>query len=444
MGTLAFAAYLLFIVSWFLHLGSRVQALGAIRFDLLLLVAIVVLTGLGEASHEPADGDRAAGTAVRRLIATLAAYAVLTVPFVQWPGSVLRAGLPEFIKAVVFFYFTSKLVATPARLRVFLVVFVLAQTARVLEPVYLHVTTGYWGSGATMAGGERLDRLAGSPYDVLNPNGLAFVILTLLPFLHYLAPLTRTGALGYAGLLPILIYALLLTGSRSGLLGLGMIVVAVWLKTPRKLLLGVTIAVAMIAALPTLSDDMRDRYRSIVDSNTKNAQTAQGRLEGNWNDLNVALRRPLFGHGLGTSREANANFGGIDQVSHNLYTQAAQELGFIGLTIVVAMLAAIVASLTQSLRLLRQAPGASRLLLRLTDATQVFVVMNVLFSFASYGLASYEWYFAAGLSEVVRRSAVELAPLSEADGNPTDQDATASALRPDRDTAAGRWPCTSC
>ena len=41
-------------------------------------------------------------------------------------------------------------------------------------------------------------------------------------------------------------------------------------------------------------------------------------------------------------------------------------------------------------------------LTRLVPALQVFVGMNILFSFASYGLSSYDWYFAAGLTEVVR------------------------------------------
>jgi hypothetical protein len=40
--------------------------------------------------------------------------------------------------------------------------------------------------------------------------------------------------------------------------------------------------------------------------------------------------------------------------------------------------------------------------------------MNTLFSFASYGLSSYEWYLFAGLSVVVRRMALQQAvPATE-------------------------------
>ena len=46
---------------------------------------------------------------------------------------------------------------------------------------------------------------------------------------------------------------------------------------------------------------------SIFSGNTRNAVTADERIDGLKIDVQVAMRRPLFGHGLGTSREANAN-----------------------------------------------------------------------------------------------------------------------------------------
>ena len=53
-------------------------------------------------------------------------------------------------------------------------------------------------------------------------------------------------------------------------------------------------------------------------------------------------------------------------------------------------------------------------LVRLVDAMQTWLLMNTLFSFASYGLSSYEWYLFAGLSVVVRRMALQLAvPATE-------------------------------
>jgi hypothetical protein len=49
---------------------------------------------------------------------------------------------------------------------------------------------------------------------------------------------------------------------------------------------------------------------------------------------------------------------------------------------------------------------------RLADAMQVWIAMSFVFSFASYGISSYDWYFFAGLSVVTRRIA-EAGALSE-------------------------------
>jgi O-antigen ligase len=83
---------------------------------------------------------------------------------------------------------------------------------------------------------------------------------------------------------------------------------------------------------------MQDRYLSIIGRGEKNAASAEGRVTGVEDNFAVALRRPIFGYGLGTSREANANFGDNafgdnDKPAHNLYAEVAEELGFVGLFI---------------------------------------------------------------------------------------------------------------
>ena len=412
MRVVAYRLFLLFVISWFLHLSERVEILGLIRFDLVLVALIAILISAGTPDGPVAVvAEPVAALRIRRLMIILLAYATVTLPLVEWPGSVLNAGLPGYIKALVFYYFTSKLITSPERIRGLLVVFVAAMLVRVFEPVYLHVTTGYWGSLASMGGDEFMDRLAGAPFDKINPNGLAFVVLTVLCFMHYLAPLSRLAVVGYLLSLPVLLWALLLTGSRSGMVGFMAVIGVVWWKSRHKVVMGVSVAVLTMAVAPLLSDDLADRYRSIFDSHTKNSATAEGRIAGVWKDLDVAMRRPLFGHGLGTSREANANFGGEDMPSHNLYTETAQELGFVGLTIFVTMVVAIVATVRSSLATLRGSGTSNRLLLSLADVLQVWLAMNLLFSFASYGLSSYEWYFAAGLSEVLSRfAALEALP----------------------------------
>jgi len=93
-----FNLYLLFIVSYLLHFPARVSVLGAIRFD--LLIAGVLFIGLLKETHEAKENF--AHPITKSLYAILI-YIVLTLPFVEWPGSVLKGNLIPFIKSLMFF-----------------------------------------------------------------------------------------------------------------------------------------------------------------------------------------------------------------------------------------------------------------------------------------------------------------------------------------------------
>ena len=387
--------YIIFVVSWFIHLGSRMPVLGLIRIDMLLVLILFVLSFTAGKDHNHHEGNYIRG--IENALYILIAYSILTVPFVEWPGSVLSHGFINFIKAIIFYFFTVKFVRTEHQLKVFLSFFILCQTFRVLEPTYLHFAQGYWGSQAYMSDGQGLNRLAGAPDDVINPNGLAFVILTVVPFYYYFFSYSLWTKLLAPPLFGVSIYALMLTNSRSGFVGLLVILSAFFIKSKKK---GLFIAGALLSAailFPTLDADQKDRYQSIFDSDTKNAATAEGRISGIKNNFMVALRKPLFGHGLGTSREANANFGGSDQPAHNLYAEISQELGFIGLGIFLLYIWRVIKQVGPQMKILSNSFRETDFLSRLNNSLKIWFAMNLLFSLASYGLSSYEWYLFPGL-----------------------------------------------
>jgi O-antigen ligase len=395
--------YLLFVASWFLHLPARVPALGVIRFDLLLVLILSVLALSRRSDHtEPK-------TTIDKLLRTLIAYSIVTILFVEWPGSAIKFGLPNLIKAVVFYYFTVAFVRTEQSLKRFVFVFVACQVLRVLEPLYLHVTEGYWGSQASMSGGtEFLERLSGSPNDTVNPNGLAFIICTVLPFLYFMQGLSWKHRLAFVILAPISLYALALTGSRSGLVALLIVYLAILVKSKKRVLLLLCGIVAAVVGFLNMTPDMQDRYLSVVRKGEKNVTTADERTEGMKEQLNVVLHRPIFGHGLGTSPEANYHFtsagpyGGRALPAHNIFIEVAQELGLVGLMIFLLFMKSIVRTFLDSQRG-RFLGGGRGFIPVLIDAMQVWIVMNIVFSFASYGLSSYDWYLFGGLSVVIQR-----------------------------------------
>lgn len=402
MEAFSFYTYLFLIVSWFLQLPSRLPFLGVIRFDFLLIIVLIVAAFNKNMGATRIISDE---NIIGKRLRTLIIYIIVVTPFVEWPGSAIFYGFPMFIKVVVFYYFTVNFVTTERRLKVFIFVFLGCQILRVIEPVFLHLTTGYWGSFADMGGGEHLDRLSGAPYDVINPNGLAYVVLSVLPFMFCLVIQSAKGKLLFAGVVPVLLYALVLTGSRSGIIGCLIVVLGTGLKNIKRGLIYLSIFLVFAAiGFPFLQGSLQDRYLSIISSDTKNAATAINRMKGISNEIKVALRRPFIGHGLGTSPEVNYHFTGIHIRSHNLYIEITEELGFFGLGIFLLFIWSIVRSFECKVEKTSNFDGKrDKYLLGLKESLQLWLLMNLIFSIASYGLTSYEWYLFAGVSVILQR-----------------------------------------
>lgn len=397
--------YLLFIVSWFTHLTARMPVLGMVRFD-LVLVSALALFAITEGFQDKVSGARKTGSALLILIG----YIAISTPFVEWPGTVVRFGIENFVKAIMFFFFTIQFITTERKLRVFIAFFLACMTFRVLEPLYLHVMEGYWGDVAFYSmGTEFMNRLSGAPHDVINPNGLAFVILTILPFSYFLFYTSWKYKTFILLTTPLLLYTLVLTGSRSGFVGLLIVLGGIIIRSRNR---AVVITIALICGMfmfINLSAEHRDRYLSIFSSESSQAGTASGRIEGIKDSFRVAMRKPLVGHGLGTSIEANFNYSGKALRAHNLYAETAQELGFVGLVIFLFYMKAIIMNFLESYRYLKHHRDEYHYLFRIAEAMLIWMAMNLVFSFASYGLSSYEWYLFGGLSVVLLNLSEQLA-----------------------------------
>ena len=401
---LPFSIYLLFVISYFLHFTSRVPLLGAIRFDFVLIVVLFVffLMSIGETYQRYYD------SVIAKKLVLFICFFLLTIPLVKWPGSVVRYGTEWYLKVIFFYFFTLAFVTTEKRLKIFLMVFLGCQIFRGLEPAWLHYTTGYWGDVAfSLVGGEmmHLDRLSGAPHDIVNPNQLAWVIVNVIPFIFFLGWVGRgyfikaTSVVISAGLL----YALILTGSRSGLISLFAVPVGGVLFSKKKwrnlVILCFLVVPLVIVVAGMLRPDLVERYLSIIDSSVAGADTAQGRLNGLINNLSTIMNPyGLLGHGIGTSREVNANYLGSRQPAHNLYIEILQEVGIVGLVLFSRYIYSIFTSLMVSAKL--SIGKQDDFLCRVVQALLVWVFMQLIYSLSCFGLSSWEWYFFGGVTTV--------------------------------------------
>ncbi len=399
-----FRLYLLFMMSYLLHLPARFMFLATIRSDFLLMGAIMAIIVMRGRSSDPPQVE---GNS-ENILWALIAYILATLFLVKWPGSVLHAGIPGLAKSVVFFFFTAYLVETEKELALLIACFVGGQLFRVAEPLYMHVTSGYWGQSTYMGPDLFLKRLSGAPADIINPNGLAYVILSILPFLHYfLTGRSVRKFILYVVIFGILMYALALTQSRTGLVGLVMFTLMVMWKGRYRFLTGVIVLGAILVVPSMMTPLQRDRYLSTVDHHVAGAATAEGRITGIINTFKVGMQAPIFGHGLGTSEEANGHALGDWQPSHDLFTEVLEELGTVGLVIYLLYLWSIFKNVHASLRDLSRVSDSPSTIRSAANAMHVWIWVYLLTSVASYGLSTYDWYLIGGLALVIRRLIVQ-------------------------------------
>lgn len=402
--------YMIYVCSFFLHLAERIPGIRILRPDLLLIIIIAILLFT--------QNERIKGRldiALAKILIGLIVYIILSLPLVEWPGSILRANAGVFIKGVVFFFLTVFTIDTEKKLKRFISLIIICQLFRILEPLYLHMLYGYWGSATYLGAGEFANRLSGAPLDIINPNGLAFVVATVYAFIHYL----WWGGGGKARILYLimcipLFTVLFLTLSRSGFVAMLVIVWNIFIRSSRKLLLIVIMAVSAFAIWGMMNDVQRDRYFSLTGSEESSAHGSfQGRLDTMLKDFNVALRRPIFGFGLGTSKEAKGNTDSSYQISHILYAEIFIELGMVGLIIFLCFIYRIyrvlinTSSQLKTITKLKNETGEViplRYEVNLKESLISCFWMYLIFSIAQYGLSEYHWYLLASLAAVLNAS----------------------------------------
>jgi len=396
-----FWLFIYFLIDFFLHLSARIPGYGLIRPTLLLVLLITLSLYVQRDRFKGWTGEPIVSS-----LLVLVIYLVMSLPLVEWPGSVVKNNLGDFIKAIVFFFFTVLLVDLNRRLKIFLAVFIGCQVLRVLEPLFLNITEGYWGSRTHLGHGEFSQRLAGAPSDIINPNELGFVIVTAIPLLHYLLWSSGVKAkLLYLLLMPPLLYALILTQSRGALLALLVVAFFVFKESSRKFSLIVVAVLVGFAGWQVMSDEQKDRYLSLVgQSETSNAATADGRIQGMMREFALGFERPIVGHGLGTTPEAKTHILGSRQASHNLYAELLIELGLIGTIIFLRFLYKVYQGLAENKERVDQITDDSgKFYVQLNKALIALFWMYAVYSFNYWGLSQYYWYLFAGAVVVFHR-----------------------------------------
>jgi hypothetical protein len=248
-----------------------------------------------------------------------------------------------------------------------------------------------------------ISRLVGVDTSLGDPNSFGASIVYSLPFLSFFWVYWGSGWKRWliGAYLLLAVGCVLLTGSRSSLLG-GIVWGGMLLMQSRhKLLAAVLLGILACSSWFVLPDTLKTRFETIIDPSVgpANAQeSGMGRIEGLINGVALLGRFPLSGCGPGAWRPST----GSPIESHSLYGQVMGEMGLVG----ILAFGTLVGTLTIHLRKLRRlthpdrgpTPDPALHALARAMATSLFLLLFL--GIFGHNLYRYNWAWYAAFTAV--------------------------------------------
>jgi O-antigen ligase len=304
----------------------------------------------------------------------------------------------DWLKIVVFYFLLVTTIHDEEGLKQIIVGFL-----AVMGLYLLHSFREYLGGRYKFRMG--IPRMIGVDDTLGDPNSFGASIVFALPIVVAIwktglgGLLGRWMLLGYVGLSSLCI---LLTGSRSSLLGLLVwFSLIIWGTRYRFLALGAFVAAAPLAFF-ALPEELQTRFETIVNpaAGPANAQeSSQGRIQGLLTGFQLLGANPLSGVGPGAWRPATKS----PIESHNLYGQLMGEMGFLGIASFFALLICYWTNLRAMKRLRDHFPEwKDDLLFTLPRAVGVGIFLLLFMGNFGHNLFRFTWLWYGGFLIIAR------------------------------------------
>jgi O-antigen ligase len=269
---------------------------------------------------------------IPKTIGLIAIIAVAGFPFGIYPGQSLAFLNESFLRTLLVAVMAWAVARTPQGTRF------IGQT--------IVLAAGTAATLALIAGRSDGDgRLAGA--NTYDANDLALVLVTSLPLCVWWA-LDKGTRFRWIPIvaIPLLVFAIIKTGSRGGFLALAAVIVG-FLVVSRgsgksKALKRASISVVVLALLtfPFLPAEYRERIQSITSNEDYNRDSESGRIQVWKRGLGYAVQYPVTGVGIGNFMTAEGRLSALARerqpgrglkwsAAHNSFVQITAELGLI-------------------------------------------------------------------------------------------------------------------
>ena len=170
---------------------------------------------------------------------------------------------------------------------------------------------------------------------ITDNNSISVALVMMIPLMYYLRSVTPSKwiKIGLLGTMGLSLMAILGSHSRGAFLAVLAMVMFLWLKSQKKMLLGLLLVAAVPLAIGFMPANWTERMKSI--ESYKEDGSAMGRINAWKMAINVANDRPLVGGGFELyTPKTFARYApdplGIHS-AHSIYFQILGEHGYVGL-----------------------------------------------------------------------------------------------------------------
>src|SRR5262245_4327255 len=249
-----------------------------------------------------------------------------------------------------------------------------------------------------------IPRLIGVDTTLGDPNSFGNGVVYALPVVSalWLSKPSRWLKLLLAAHVALSVVCIGLTGSRGSFLGLIAWAGVMVARSKYRWRLAAVLLLLTPVLWALLPESLQNRFTTIVDPSVgpANAQaSAEGRLEGLYTGLAAFNRNPVTGVGPGSWKAGT----GSAFESHNLYGQILGEMGVVGATVFLGILAAFVWNTWQIRRAYAQHKDWERdFLYYLPGGLFLGVLLMLLEGCGSHNLFRFNWLWYGGFLIVAR------------------------------------------
>jgi probable O-glycosylation ligase (exosortase A-associated) len=290
----------------------------AYSFPFAFIIALVTLLALLVTK----DDKKLPMTPIVITLLTFTAWMCLTTLFSMWPdeSSVM---LQRVLKTMAMTIVTIMLIKTKER--IYQLIWVLVGSL-----AYYGVKGGIF---TILSGGHSIVWGPEGSY-IEGNNELALGLITIIPVMYCLFMNYQNKWIKRAMALAMLLCAASALGSysRGALLGICAMVLFLWVKSPKKIVVGLLIVTLLPIGIMSMPDKWSQRMETI--NTYKEDDSAMGRINAWWMAYHMALDRPLGGGFEIYNRTAFGLYAPVPtdvHAAHSIYFQALGEHGFAGL-----------------------------------------------------------------------------------------------------------------